>query len=258
VRRAICLALIVTATGCGRVRFADEPPASVDAAAAQVGFVAAGTPVGAVTGATQVMNVPVPAGVAANDLLILHVAHWQTSVPGPSGWTAAVPDFGDGYCNDSGMSVGYRIAASNEPATYAVTCPTYCSAVIIAIRGANTASPLDQIGPLARTTERTTTCGASVSPQLQVVPSVTSATPGDWVLLLYSDNNDAATQPAQALPAWWTSMYNFVTSEGAGQNILGGIEGPVAPGPSGPQTITVTGETMYGWTGVQVAIAPAP
>jgi hypothetical protein len=34
--------------------------------------------------------------------------------------------------------------------------------------------------------------------------------------------------------------------------------GPVAAGADGAQTVTVVNENMYGWTGVQLALAPAP
>lgn len=107
-------------------------------------------------GSSSAVTLPLPAGVAANDVMIAAVhSGWcsqGTAVTAPQGWTliAQTSNTGSG-CGSSNTSVQlstfYKVATANEPAAYIFTGTTTQVYVgsIVAYSGVNTTTPIHAI-----------------------------------------------------------------------------------------------------------------
>ncbi len=212
----------------------------------------------------QTLAVAVPAGTADGDLMVMH-ATWAENLgswAGPvlGGWTAIVGPWTDPRCANSGSAVYMQFAANLDmkPEPQA-TCNGYCNAAIISFRGVDPTTPFDAIG-VAGTTNETDTCRTDVTPQLQVVPGLTTTTDGDLIVLLYGDNNDDDVTGAstQSEPAGFTTIYNDLADVTKSENFLAGSLAQTTAGVVADQTITTTNENLFGWTGVMLALKPVP
>ena len=209
--------------------------------------------------------VELQAGTQDGDLLVMH-ATWAVNfgtwtAPSLGGWTATVAPWTDPHCNYSASAVYMKVAVAITmmPAAQAI-CTGYCVAAIDVFRGIDTTTPFDAIGTPGTTTEPDG-CGENVSPQMQVVPGLTTTTDGDVIVLLYGDNNDnnvPAGTSTQTLPAGFTTLYNDLQDAGGSQDFAGGYLAQSNAGVVPAQTIVTTNENLDGWTGVMLALKPAP
>ncbi len=259
---------------CGRIDFAlgsaggDGGPGSdgrsPDASSGAIAVVAAGAYTSWINTSNASLAVAVPAGTIDGDLMVMH-ATWAENLGswiGPvfGSWTPVVAPWTDPKCASSGSAVYMLFAAdlSMMPAPQA-TCSGYCNATIISFRGVDPNTPFDAIG-VAGTTNETDACTIDLTPQLQDVPGLTTTSDGDLIVLLYGDNNDAdVTGPStQSGPAGFTTIYNVLSDITMSENFLAGSLAQSTAGPVADQTVTTTNENLYGWTGIMLALKPAP
>jgi hypothetical protein len=212
----------------------------------------------------QTLPVGIPTGTLDGDLMVMH-ATWAENLgtwAGPvfGGWKSVVAPWTDPRCASSGSAVYMQIAVDLDmmPEPQA-TCTGFCNAAIISFRGIDPVTPIEAIG-VAGTTNETDPCDKDLTPQLQVVPGLTTSTDGDLVVLLYGDNNDDnVTGPStQSEPAGFTTLYNDLADVTMAENFLAGSLAQTAAGSVADQTVTTTNENLFGWTGVMLALKPAP
>lgn len=168
-------------------------------------FVAAGAPYqGAATGLTTI-DVPYPAGVQVDDLLLLHVTLSATQpLTAPSGWTALEPNLPMGVGGPAAQTF-YRFADASDGSASAVTVTgpsAKYEAHIIALRGVSTTTLRDAVTPVG---------GQSATATMAVPPDITTTTDGAWVLLFAS-----ALSLANAANSVWSSGNMTVRNQGTG------------------------------------------
>jgi hypothetical protein len=177
------------------------------------------------------MSVPLPAGVAAGDLLVLSVyaKNMAATIAAPTGWMQQAnlpgPDFSAAWF--------YKLAGASEPATigFTVSGSTASAAACVAYRGVSPAVPID-----ASMTRLFT--GAQY-----VVPSVATSHAGDRLLAMFIDETTSLAQPA--------GMTNVLTDN----TIVFFDEALTASGASGDKSAS----SLPGAGAVDViALTPAP
>jgi hypothetical protein len=190
--------------------------------------------VGITTGNTGTVTIPVPAAVAANDVLIARVAFRGGSgvtINTPAGWTLVRRD--DDGANQS-SAIFSRVATGGEPANYAWTLGSAQNYIgsMLAYRGVDIAAIVGQ--QTGNTTASSTT---------QTSPSVTPTRGGSFILrYLTMARGDAA-------PFTAPGSHNERTDQTVGNN-PGGIGATVAdaqqfaPAATGTANFTSSGAAV--------------
>ncbi|HSR44476.1 MAG TPA: immunoglobulin-like domain-containing protein [Acidimicrobiia bacterium] len=196
------------------------------------------------------INLPVPAGVVAGDLLIAQVAYSANStgsITPPAGWNLIHllkhPT--------SGIMQGlyWREATASEPAQYGFLLVSgatdAASGAIGAYSGVNMASPIDAFGGQVN--------GLTTS---LVAPSITTTQPGTTLIAFFAVRDDGAITPPVGMNERWDiasggggSPFAETVAEAADEVLaVAGVTG----------TRTATAEASDGSVGHLVALAPAP
>jgi hypothetical protein len=211
--------------------------------------VAAGAPsaVGAstATSTTSSIAVPLPAGVAAGDVLVGTVTARvgaAVTISTPSGWRFVRRDTCTLPGTQMTQALYYRVASASEPASAAWTLSkaTSTSAAIAAYRGLDAGSPPSHSGLAARDTRTGT------------APSLTTAQPQSLVVGSFGRSSTTTVTP----PADATARYS-VSSGGTMPAAIDGVDLVRATaGATGP--IATTGSATSGCAiGQALAFAPA-
>ncbi|MEM9132958.1 MAG: hypothetical protein AAF962_18850, partial [Actinomycetota bacterium] len=197
------------------------------------------------TGST--IDLPVPATVATDDLMIAQVAYNATGggiIAAPAGWTLLTTASANGVT----QSLYWRIATATEPAHYGFTLSsgaTDTAAGAITLHdGVDTSSPINAAG------SRTNASGAAVS-----APSITATTADATLLAFFAVRDDGAATP----PSGMNELLD-VTSGGGGSAAdetlaTVAIEELSAAETTGDRTATV--DASDGSVGALVALRPA-
>ncbi|PRY49317.1 hypothetical protein LY71_10693 [Geodermatophilus tzadiensis] len=189
---------------------------------------------------TEVLTLPVPAGTAAGDLLVVHITHNWTGAPfsTPAGWTHVRTDSSG---NAIISALYWKKAAGESSATFSF--PTGSSVrmggALAAYTGADTTTPVDAHTGQAGTGTTATT------------PAVTTATAGTLVLRLISHAAQPSPAPTGTTPRWAVGPVSGLGGYSAGEEQVAGA-GPVSSR-SSPST-----GTSAAWVGQTVALRRAP
>lgn len=143
--------------------------------------VGAGAPfLGSTTSVTS-MVVPMPAGVAVGDLLLMHVVSSVTANPTtPTNWAVFEPNLSIGSPGPTSITY-FKWADGTEGSSVTVTVPTgKYEGHIAAYRGVDTTNPKDVAAPTGTQSATTT---------LAVPPPITTVTAGAMVLLFTAANS---------------------------------------------------------------------
>src|SRR4029079_9460158 len=136
---------------------------------------------------TASMNVNVPAGVKAGDLMIM----WMTTRASPvtitlTGWTAGkAPVVFNSAGSDTATAMWWKIASASEPTSYAVTFSETCRAVatVSAYIGVDNTTPLQQV-------QRATVASNPIS---WSTAAVTTTLTGAWLVWMTSSMRNSAS-----------------------------------------------------------------
>jgi hypothetical protein len=193
------------------------------------------------------LSIPTPAGTSAGELLVSVVSHQvgqHRNMTPPAGWTA-VPntDWADG--NNARIHAWYKVATAFEPASHTFTLTggsgQDISGGILAIQGANTATPINASNGQAN---------QSSSTQVKA-PSITTTL--DSTLLVFGGSCSAArtyTPPAGMTEHWDSSSsgtYKVSTEVATAPQ--------AAAGPTGQRIATASSSCRS--VGITVAVTPA-
>ncbi len=190
---------------------------------------------------TSVM-VPVPAGTAANDVLVAQIAVAQDNptVTAPAGWTFIRSDTGFDEAN-AYQGLWYRVATASEPGSYTWTLGagrTYRGAMA-AFSDVDTTDPIDAHGG-----NFDRDAGPIRAPSITTTVANTQLV-GFW----YADLNGNLTPPAPMVERW--DVQGLPSINGATEDFVG-------PGATGSRTATITGELDRESIGQLLALTPAP
>jgi hypothetical protein len=221
-------------------------------------LVSVGTAVTAAQYSTPNVTVPLPSGIVVNDLLIMLVsAPGYLSAGTPTGWTP--------FSFNSNNIIGfYKLATGSDTAPSLKVPGVGCLAQIAAFRGVSTSAPFDVIGTITNTG----------TPTNNNIPSITTVTAQDLVLLLSSVNVDDRssasptynstrlnTPTGQTFTLVMNSFYDGVALDF--QGIAGGIWSfpKSTAGATGIAAISQTetansGGTQWATSGILIALKP--
>lgn len=152
-----------------------------------------------VDSAATSINVTVPAGIAAGDLLIFFLSGNRnstefTSMTPPAGWTSAVAVVDDTASGGSLGVIYYKIATGSETSATWAWAGVGMRAVgtIMAFRGVNTATPFDDTDSTVQGSSSTT----------RTPLAVTTTVANDLTVCFIGDRQGGATQ--SFTPGSWT------------------------------------------------------
>lgn len=227
-----------------------------------IAFVAAGTPIGGNTGSTGLLiNVPIPAGLAANQLLVMTVLTDDTKGPTtPSGWkklgsqaTANSPTLSPYYAPPR-LTVLYKIATGTEGATVGVTFDfhswpngyPYYVASIVSYSGTDLTAPIGEWG--------------STSNVLSLFALnhniITTSVNSDWLLTVRggSGNTGAATYTISG----GTNSERIDATDGIPELSMSVYDsnGALATGAQTQRVTTASAAPNFGSVGFSIAIRP--
>ncbi len=202
---------------------------------------------GTATGGGTTLAIPVPAGVAAGDLLVAIVMQDSDGViasltAGTSGFTQLGTD---------GAEVGispaarcwYKVATGAETGsfTFGVDVNSTGAGAMACLTGANTTTPLD-----------VTTSWSSGTGATETAPSLTVAA-GSMLITGYLDQG--GTGHAHSQPGGMTEVSDQATTWGA---MAMDVEAQGGSGATGTRAATLTGTLGGNWRTVSLSVAAAP
>ena len=192
------------------------------------------------------IDVPVPAGVVAGNVLIAQIAYntgATGSITPPAGWNTI--DVLTNTTNPMMQGLYWRVATGSEPTHYSFTLSTdkseTATGAILAYADVDTANPIDAVAG------QTNAPGSSV-----VAPSITTTQPNTMLVALYANRGNDYVDP----PAGMTERLDIGTVEGVG---VGETTAAVydqtlaATGATGTRTAT---STTDGGVAHMLALAP--
>lgn len=139
-----------------------------------------------VTVATTTFNVPYPASVVADDLLVLHMVTNGATVTSPSGWTVVHNE--TALSNPKG-GLWIKKATGSESGNLAVTTPsTTGAAVIHSYKNVDTTTAQDAAA--------TTVSYASTDDTTIDIPAITTVTANAWFVYVGASNSSSVTHTA--------------------------------------------------------------
>ena len=160
-------------------------------APAGITHVASGLP----TTANGAHDVPMPAGVAAGDLLLLHVSTHSNNYTEttPPGWTA-LPEVRSGSTNsDQARGIIYwKLAGEAEPSVTLTQGSYYSTGIVTAFRGVDPSDPIAVVQPGAATTSNSIAEGLVAAPVMAGTHVVYAAVIGEMHSATWSDDPDLA------------------------------------------------------------------
>lgn len=188
------------------------------------------------TQGTGNLAVDYPAGLVANDLLLLFVQSNNEAVTTPTGWTEIGTQTGQGAALTAGstrLAVYYKVAAGTETGTFTVTdTGDHTFGITSAYRGVNVSAPINAVASTA----------AAASASLSW-PSVTT-TRNDCLLVFARGGADDAAA-ADRITAWAnatlgapTERYDSCAALSFGGSIGWAERGRSTAGASGTTTAT--------------------
>ena len=209
-------------------------------------FVTVDTAAGSYTSGSTI-DLPVPATVATDDLMIAQIAYNATGggiITPPAGWTLIDETGGNGVT----QALYRRIATASEPASYSFTLSSgatdTAAGAITLYDGVDTTSPIDA------SAAQTNASAAAV-----VAPSVTTTVSGATLVAFYAVRDDGNG----TAPAGMTERTDVNSAQGgaaADETLaLSADEALGAAGATGSRTATV--DVAAGSIGTLVALTPA-
>ena len=174
------------------------------------------------------LTINVPAGVAANDLLVAHVAvRGNGAITAPGGWTPLVDTTNGNFIR---QATYYRIAGSSEPTSYQWTfASTPAGGGMSAFYGVKSTSPVDVTGTTQTANSATVTA-----------PSVTTAANDALVLAFFAVRTSSAFDQAGGM----TELYE--SSASGGVAAATDTMTQATAGPTGAKTSGVTSARNIG------------
>lgn len=209
-----------------------------------IAFGSAGTLLNVSTAATT-FNVAYPSGIAAGDLLILHVVTngGTLSATPPTGWTEVYRE--TTTTNPKG-GVYIKVASGSESGTVAVTTgSTTGVAGIVRYTGVNTTTPQD----VAASTVSVNTTGDLTA----TLPSITTVTNGSMLVMIAAANS---TSKQWTGPGGATKRFDFTATLGTSKSGSLFDEIFATPGATGTQDLSMTSPGVAHW-GVMLALRDA-
>ena len=208
---------------------------------------------GTFTSGTAGLSVPVPSGIAQNDLLILVVESANQAIATPSGWTQVTnsPQFTGTAAAAGGvrLAVFYKIAGASEGSVTVADTGDHTVAQIFAWRGVDTTTPIPQsAGAVDASATASLSCPAVTTTRNNCV--IVNA------IALDKDLNDTDTLSAHANASLTTLTEHHdqtvASGVGGGIAVLSGVK--ATAGASG--NTTATGDTSTTHAYLTFAIQP--
>ena len=173
-------------------------------AAASITFVGASS-LADFSGPVSTVTIDVPAGVQSGDTLVAQILVWDGSgsdVPAPpNGWTSIRHDSASNGNNITSW-LYYRVAGSNEPASYGWNIGSQWAAGAMGAWRGGALSPLDRDSGAGK---------AGASPLSEAAPSLTPANNNE--LQIYFYGSQTAVGPTITLPGAITQRFDAVSSK---------------------------------------------
>ena len=194
--------------------------------------------------------VPVPAGVANGDILLMAVFLTATTgvITSPAGWNIIFANSVPASSTSSHASIFWRLASS-EPASYTITTTSgRATGVMIALTGADTAAPIDVSGSAVDTTAGLTA----------VAPTVTAVTAGMLFTFAGGRVLPNASNVAWALASQTEDAdITAILAANSGSSLYAGHEQLSATGATGTRSPVATIATTIDWVAYNVVIKAA-
>ena len=195
------------------------------------------------------LDLSVPVGVVAGDVLIAQVAYnappGSTITPG-AGWTSVDVLANPG--NDIIQGLYWRVATAAEPASYGFTLNSgsgnTASGGIGVYSGVNTANPIDAFAGQANGPSNTI-----------AAPSIATTQPGTTLIGFFAARAEGAISPPAAMTLRWDIGSNAGVGAAAETQAAAAEERLPAAGPTGPRTAAIS--ATDGSIGHLIALAPA-
>jgi hypothetical protein len=210
-----------------------------------VAFRSAGTLTKTNTGAAG-LNVPYPAGLAANDLLVLQASVGTSSsatINTPSGWTKLFGPVTGSGASGQAQYVFTKVASGSETGNLSLvaTANNQLSGIMAAYTGCDTTTPVDVFATASLATSGTT----------GTAPSVTTTKASTLILHMYWDWSGSGTTTPNAAD---TERYDTFDTN---QNYITELADTpqAAAGASGTSTVTFS-TGMSGGLAATIALAP--
>jgi hypothetical protein len=220
----------MTATATATVTVTATPTATATAAST-IAFVGASA-VADYNSPVTTVNVNLPAGVQAGDVLLAQIVVWDccgSDMPTPpTGWTTIRHD---AVSNQNKITswLYYKVAGANEPASYVWRLsPDWAAGAMGAWRGA-ALSPIDNASGAT---------AAGFSPVSDASPSLTPANSNEMQVYFYG--TQAAVGPTITLPAAITPRFDTTSSKEGYALAFGDLAAPSAGTASSTYTATAT------------------
>lgn len=190
--------------------------------------------VGAFQSGTGALTVPPPAGIAANDLLVLLVESANQAITTPTGWTQVTnsPQSTGTAAAAGGVRLGvfYKFTAGSESSASVADTGDHTTAIMAAYRGVDTTSPFNA-------TAGSVQASASAS---WTLPGVT--TTGDNCLIVLAIGNDRDLNNSASISSFSNANLNSL-SERFDQTVNSSTGGGLALLDGGLLTAGATGTT---------------
>lgn len=181
-----------------------------------------------------------PAGIAADDLLLLAVESAKQAASAPSGWTQCPSSPQENSGGSAGGSNAVRITAFYRIATGSDTDPTvtdtgdHTTALIVAYRGVNTSSPFN------------TSAGAGYSASTTITaPGVTTTVADCMIVHLIGSDRDSNSTTSMS---GWTNAALANVTERHEQTVNAGFGGGIFVVDGEKATAGVVGDTTGTYT----------
>jgi len=174
--------------------------ASSDARRAQAGPALRSATTAATRGLAGSLRIRMPAGVAANDLLVAGVtvrALNPSRIEPPAGWKRVRADVAHARPRLT-QAVFVKVAAASEPSTqrWSLGRPAVAAAVVLAYRGISAEDPVESHSGRAIPGRRRAAVRARTGVARQVeAPSLKTSTPGDLVVGFFASGGRMKTAP---------------------------------------------------------------
>lgn len=145
-----------------------------------------------------------PAGIQANDLLLLFVGTGSVTLPTtPAGWTLTGVSSDSGGTSPSFRFV-YKIATGSESGTQTVTTPSAQNqGIMVLFRGVDITTPLDVAG---------TIFGSSVGTTAYNLPTLTTTTTGAALIYAAAGNSATGSFTPPTVPATFTEVFDSIAA----------------------------------------------
>jgi hypothetical protein len=200
-------------------------------AAASITFVGASS-LADFSGPVSTVTIDVPAGVQSGDTLVAQILVWDGSgsdVPAPpNGWTSIRHDSASNGNNITSW-LYYRVAGSNEPASYGWNIGSQWAAGAMGAWRGGALSPLDRDSGAGK---------AGASPLSEAAPSLTPANNNE--LQIYFYGSQTAVGPTITLPGAITQRFDAVSSKEGFSLGFGDLAAPPEGTASPTYTATAT------------------